>query len=301
MPRTARIKSEDSIYHIMIRSISELKLYKENSDKEKYLHLIQKYQCKFGFKIYAYCLMDNHGHLLIDANGGDISTIMHSINQCYAQYFNRKYKRHGHVFQDRFKSKIIKNDKYLITLSAYIHNNPKDIEGYSNCAEKYRYSTLGVYLGLKKDEFNIIDTKYILQMFSEELKSAKKLYKEFMNKCQNEEGEKDIEFAEKNTEYRSERIIGRRDYTPKDIVDFVIKYTKIDKRKIFIKYNRESTNSKALCAFLMRRFCDFSHKDICKMIGNITQARISSLCFKGMELILNEKNYNAILEEFLVV
>ena len=194
--------------------------------------------------------MDNHGHLLIDANGADISRIMHSINQCYEQYFNRKYKRHGHVFQDRY---------------------------------------------------NIVDAKYILQMFSSKLEKAKKLYKEFINKYEDEVTENDVEFTEKNTEYISERVILKRDAIPENIVAFVSTYTKIDKRKIFIKYNRESTNSKALCAFLMRRFCNFSHKDICKMIGNITQARISSLCFKGMELILNEKNYNAMLEEFLVV
>jgi len=300
MPRTARIKSEDSIYHIMIRSISELKLYKENSDKEKYLHLIQKYQCKFGFKIYAYCLMDNHGHLLIDANGGDISTIMHSINQCYAQYFNRKYKRHGHVFQDRFKSKIINDEKYLLALSAYIHNNPKDIEGYNNCVKKYEYSTLGIYLQLKKDRYHIVDAKYILQMFSSKLKKAKKLYEEFINKYKDEETEKDVEFTEKNTEYRSERLILKRDATPENIVTFVSRYTKIDKRKIFIKYNREATESKAVCAFLMRRFCNFSQKEICKTIGNITQGRIASLCASGFELIFSEDKYNTMLEEFLV-
>ncbi|MBF8982947.1 transposase [Lutibacter sp. B2] len=301
MPRTARIKSEDSMYHIMIRSISELKLYKENSDKEKYLYLIQKYQYKFGFKIYSYCLMDNHGHLLIDANGADVSRIMHSINQCYAQYFNRKYKRHGHVFQDRFKSKIINDDKYLLALSAYIHNNPKDIEEYNHCVEKYEYSTLGIYLQLKKDRYNIVDSKYILQMFSPKIEKAKKSYKEFINKYKDVVTEKDVEFIEKNTEYRSERVILKRDATPENIVDFVSRYTKIDKRKIFIKYNREATNSKALCAFLMRRFCDFSHKEICKTIGNITQGRIASLCFRGFELIFSEDKYNKMLEEFLVM
>ena len=195
--------------------------------------------------------MDNHGHLLIDANGGDISRIMHSINQCYAQYFNRKYKRHGHVFQDRFKSKIINDDKYLLALSAYRHNNPKDIERYNNCVEKYEYSTLGLYLQLKKDRYNIVDAKYILQMFSSKLEKAKKLYKEFINKYEDEVTENDVEFTEKNTEYISERVILKRDAIPENIVAFVSTYTKIDKRKIFIKYNREATNSKALCAFLM--------------------------------------------------
>lgn len=76
MPRGPRIKSPDSIYHIMIRSIEEVKLFKKESDKEFYFYLIRKYQKKYNFKVYAYCLMDNHGHLIIDANGGDISNVI---------------------------------------------------------------------------------------------------------------------------------------------------------------------------------------------------------------------------------
>ena len=118
MPRSARVKSFDSVFHIMVRSISDTPLYKCNSDKDKYLQLIKKYQDIHLFKVYSYCIMDTHAHMIIDTVGSDISKVMHSINQCYAQYFNRKYERHGHVFQDRFKSKIIYEDRYLITLSS---------------------------------------------------------------------------------------------------------------------------------------------------------------------------------------
>lgn len=65
------------------------------------------YQENYGFKVYGFCLMDNHAHFIIDVNGADISNIMHSINFKYAQVYNRKHKRHGHLFQDRFKSKIV--------------------------------------------------------------------------------------------------------------------------------------------------------------------------------------------------
>jgi REP element-mobilizing transposase RayT len=104
----------------MVRSISDVPLFRDDNDKDKYLLFIQKYQKKLGFKVYAYCLMTTHGHLIIDANGADISKVMHGINQCYAQYFNFRHKRHGHVFQDRFKSKVVDSEEYLFTLSAYI-------------------------------------------------------------------------------------------------------------------------------------------------------------------------------------
>lgn len=128
MPRIARIKSGTAIYHIMARSISEVKLFRSSDDKKKYMKLIKEYQKLYNFKIYAYCLMDNHLHLIIDANGADISKIMHCINFKYARYFNTVHKRHGHLFQDRFKSKIVLDNEYLIKLSAYIHNNPLDIK-----------------------------------------------------------------------------------------------------------------------------------------------------------------------------
>lgn len=69
MPRTARIKSEDSIHHIMIRGVGNIKLYKDNNDKDKCLETIRRYQVKFGFKVYTYCLMDTHWHIIIDSFG----------------------------------------------------------------------------------------------------------------------------------------------------------------------------------------------------------------------------------------
>ena len=117
----------------MCRSISEINLFKDDSDKRKYMALIKKYQRLFKFKVYGYCLMNNHVHLIIDANGSDISKVMHGINFSYAQYFNKRHKRHGHLFQDRFKSKIINNKRYLFAVSAYVHNNPTNIPEYNNC------------------------------------------------------------------------------------------------------------------------------------------------------------------------
>ena len=176
MPRTARLKYNDCTYHIMIKSVGDMLLFKENSDKDKLLQLINRYQNKFGFSVYAYCLMDNHGHILVNSNGSDISKIMHGINQSYAQYFNRKYKRTGHVFGDRFKSKIVKDDRYLLTLSAYIHNNAKDLKKWSKKPQNYPYSSLGVYLGVLKDEFQILDIKFILEIFNKTLSISSRSY-----------------------------------------------------------------------------------------------------------------------------
>ena len=123
MPRTARIKHPEAIFHIMAHSITEFDLFPSDEDKDCFLDLLQKFKEKHQGIVYGYCLMTNHYHILIDFNGYDISKFMKSLNQSYVRYINKKYKRKGHLLTERFHSKIIESDKYLMTVSAYIHNN----------------------------------------------------------------------------------------------------------------------------------------------------------------------------------
>ena len=161
MPRKSREKHNRAIYHIMCRSISEILLFRDNDDKFYYLSLLKKNTDKYKCSIYAYCLMDNHLHLHLDPKGYDISKFMHSINTAYVLYYNKKYKRHGHVLQERFQSRILDSDRYNLAVSAYIHNNPKNIEVYTGREEEYKYSSYGIYLGLRKDEHKLVDINFI--------------------------------------------------------------------------------------------------------------------------------------------
>jgi hypothetical protein len=78
------------------------------------------------------------------------------------EYYNAVHKRHGHLFQDRFKSKMVDDERYLIALSAYVHNNPTDIKGYEEYPERYEYSSLSIYLGLRRDPYELIDDAFIM-------------------------------------------------------------------------------------------------------------------------------------------
>ncbi|MDH7565318.1 MAG: transposase, partial [Clostridiales bacterium] len=138
MPRAARKKSGGSMYHVMSRSISEIDLFRCDEDKAYYLTLLKRYTEKYYCKIYAYCLMNSHVHLYINPCGFDISSFMLSLNTAYVTYYNRRYQRHGHLFQGRFASTIVDNDTYSLTLSAYIHNNAKDLPDYAGKEELYR-------------------------------------------------------------------------------------------------------------------------------------------------------------------
>lgn len=301
MPRIARIKNFNYIYHIMARSISDTPLFRENKDKDKYLTIIAKYQEKLKFKVYSYCLMTTHAHLILDCNGADISKIMHGINQSYAQYFNIKYKRHGHLFQDRFKSKVVSNQRYLLILSAYIHNNPTEIHNYRKSPEKFKYSTLALYLGYNVDSLGIVDTGFILELFNHDLKKARENYFLFVKSCNKAEKIAGIDYQFKNegSQYRSEREVLKRDHTPETILAFISRYTGVDKNSLHMKHRRSATEARALSVLLMRCYCDFNYRQICSVLGNLTLSRIASLCSIGINIVQSKTCYSDILDVFL--
>jgi len=125
MPREARVTMEKACYHIITRGNQKQTVFKEPADYQKYLLLLTRYKKRRGFKVYCFCLMPNHIHLIVDVDkSGDLNKIMHGLNLSYALYFNLKYGKVGHVWQDRFKSRVIVKDAYLLECIKYIESNP---------------------------------------------------------------------------------------------------------------------------------------------------------------------------------
>ena len=109
MPRQARLILDDVGYHIITRGNQKQSIFRDETDNKVYLKLISRYKEKYGFKIYGWCLMDNHVHMVIES--GLLGKAMHGINLSYAQYFRYKYKTVGHFWQDRYKSYAIQKDR----------------------------------------------------------------------------------------------------------------------------------------------------------------------------------------------
>jgi len=124
MPRKAREKSRESIYHIMCRSVSEFPLFREDEDKAYYLGLLKRYKEKYKCSIYAYSLMDNHLHLLIETPDPNLGVGVQCLHSAYAKRFNARHGTVGHLFQGRYGSNRIKDDVHLITTLRYIARNP---------------------------------------------------------------------------------------------------------------------------------------------------------------------------------
>ncbi len=146
MPRIARKNFETSFFHVIVQGVNKEYIFNKNEYIESYLSLLNKYKDEFQVEIIAYCIMNNHAHMLIFTERiSELSKFMHKINAIYAQYYNEEEKRVGHVFRDRFKSEPIISEEYLVRCIKYIHQNPVKAGITQNCGE-YRYSTYNQYL-----------------------------------------------------------------------------------------------------------------------------------------------------------
>ena len=138
MPRQARKKSSIGIYHIMLRGVNQQQIFEDQEDCDKFLQVLKDCKAISEFKIFAYCLMGNHIHILLQETKEPIELLMKRIATRFVYWYNIKYRRAGHLFQDRFKSEPIENDAYFLTVLRYIHQNPvkagicKNIAAYEN-------------------------------------------------------------------------------------------------------------------------------------------------------------------------
>ncbi len=123
MPRRAR-RSETDIYHVMLRGINKQPIFENDDDKSRYIDIIREYNKSKKFQVYGCCLMDNHVHLLIHEGEDVISTVIKRICSSYVYWYNKKYERVGHLYQERFKSECVEDNNYFINVLRYIHQNP---------------------------------------------------------------------------------------------------------------------------------------------------------------------------------
>lgn len=302
MPRAAREKAPECIYHIMCRSVSEFLLFRESEDKDYYLKLLKRYTNQYQCSIYGYCLMDNHLHLQLDPKGFDVSKFMHSTNTAYVRYYNKKYKRHGHVFQERFESRVLMTDEYNLVVSAYIHNNTKDMEGFSGREQLYQYSSYGIYLGIRKDELGLVDMSFIMGLFNETDKAVfARRYAEFAGH-QRETGisgrikEKLADGV--SNEYRDGRRIILREQKPSRLTAYISDKLLLPSRNsIILKSKRRVMEFRALCAYSMRTLCGLGYHEICSNMYNISISGCARLCSRGYALICENAAYAQMFDE----
>ena len=172
MARRPRLFAPGLLYHVIVRGNQRRKTFRCDEDYKDYLDRLEKYRAKFHVRIYAYCLMPNHVHLLVETGSTPLAKFMQGLQQSYTQHFNRSYRKVGHLFQGRYKAIICDRDKYLLTLVRYIHLNPVRAK-LATRPERYSHSGHNSYLtnGTPK----IVEVTPILKLLG-----GKKAYERFV-------------------------------------------------------------------------------------------------------------------------
>ncbi|MFH1062626.1 MAG: transposase [Candidatus Omnitrophota bacterium] len=280
MARPYRLQGEGILYHLTSRGDDRKKIFLSEFDFEKFLEYLKIAKEKFKFYLYAYCLMGNHYHLLIETTQPNLSRIMQNINSSYTLYYNKKRSKCGHVFQGRYKSIIVEADEYFKELSRYIHLNPVKAR-IVNSPEEYKWSSYRTYIN-KSDNNEIIDiaeAKRLLGMEMREyisfvkagmlekenlmekvyagfLLGGKEFIKEQLEEIANQTSEKD--FA-----YKRE-VFSQTD--PRDIINIVAKHFKQTPEEVKTSNKRPMT-AKKMAIYLIRKKTNLTNNQIGEMFN----------------------------------
>lgn len=181
MPRKTRIHYPAAIYHVMIRGNNKQLIFFDDDDRQSFCCKLESAIYQYDCKIHLFCLMDNHVHLVVEVSHIPVSKIMQSIMTGYAKYINHKQKMRGHLFEGRFKSALVQDEKYLMELCCYIHMNPIH-GGLTKSLDNYRWSSHGNYMG--RSSFAWVHTGLVLQTLERSFPNNKMPYHDYVTSRQ---------------------------------------------------------------------------------------------------------------------
>jgi putative transposase len=297
MARPLRILYPGAVYHITSRGNERKAVFRSIRDREKFLEYLESAVDKYQALIHAYCLMDNHYHLLLETPSGNLPRIMRHINGAYTTYFNVKRDRAGHLFQGRYKAILVEKDEYAKELSRYIHLNPvraKMVEA----PEEYVWSSYQSYIGIKKTP-KWLFRDFILGYFGKKSSVAQIGYRGFVESLINKEYQSPISEMVNSTILGSAAFIGF-------VKDNFLKGTKPDKNipalstladtvkidDIFDAVAAEFGKERAICRsvklYLSQRLTDEKLKDIGGRFG-IGESGVSQACRRVKAKMKNDK------------
>ena len=281
MARPYRLEAEGCLYHITNRDNDRRNIFSKKEDYSRFLHYLSRTKERYNFYLYAYVLMSNHYHLLLETPDANLSKIMHYLNSSYTTFFNIKNKRSGHLFQGRYKSLVVEKDAYLLELTRYIHLNPVRAKMVEQ-PENYPWSSYHEYITNKRKNVGLID-KGKLKAYMD---ITPKDYRQFVtNKLGKEEslfenvyggmilgGVKFIKetLAELKGQVESVDVSNRRELQIgpgiDEIVEAVAQDYKLDKEAIYRK-SRKLSKKRQIALYLVKRLTRKTNIEIGKSFG----------------------------------
>lgn len=182
MPRKARIDAAGALHHVIVRGIERKKLFRCDYDRKNFINRLGELVSKSQTDCFAWALIPNHAHLLLRTGLIPISVLMSRLLTGYAVWFNKKYRRHGQLFQNRYKSILCQEEPYLQELVRYIHLNPLRAGLVDDMKTLDKYPWCGHSVLMNKTKQTWQKTGYIYNLFSDNIGSARKRYRVFIEK-----------------------------------------------------------------------------------------------------------------------
>lgn len=315
MARALRIEYEGAVYHVTARGNERRKIFFNKKDYEKFKEYLTEAKEKYQFQQYAYVLMTNHYHLIIETPEQNLSKIMHYLNGTYTTYTNIKRKRNGYLFQGRYKAIVVDKDSYLLELSRYLHLNPIR----ANMAEKpegYPYSSYKSYISGTAE--SIVNTNVVLEMLTKSTKKSRERYRTFVEDGMGEERESPLKkvyggiilggesFIRKVlSRIKSERLeqeeVSHRKALQatsgrEEIVAAICGHYGITWEEI--KGSKRNEARKA-CIYLLKKYTGASNREIGEQFGKMTYSAVAKTCQSFAQQMERDKGLSERIKEIL--
>jgi len=182
MPRKSRIDAPGALHHIIARGLDRQRIFEDDADRHNFLSRLGKIVKETDTRCYAWALIPNHFHLLLKTGRAPIANVMLRLLTGYAVTYNRRHRRHGHLFQNRYKSILCQEDAYFMELVRYLHLNPlrARIVKSIKALDGYPFSGHSAIMGKCKNKWQDVDS--ILQLYADKVPAARRGYRGFVEK-----------------------------------------------------------------------------------------------------------------------
>ena len=300
MARKPRIHFPTALYHVIARGNRRQAIFLDKKDFKTYLSFLAEYKRKFSFHLYAYALMKNHLHLLMAVEEIPLSKIMQILQFRFTRYFNKRYRKIGHLFQGRYKAILCDQDPYLLELVRYIHLNPVRCRVVGD-PDQYLWTGHLSYMGMGKDE--LLDKEFVLRQFGRGRNQARRRYRQFVLDAL------PLGHQKKYYEVKDQRYLGEDDFIDQierrktsaerllfeipleDIAKEVINHMAISRDRMYsLSRDRIGAYGRGIVGYLARKLTGALVKDIARHFGRepmtMSEAvmKVETLVEKDVEL-----------------
>ena len=310
MARPVRIEYPGAVYHVITRGNNRQLIFRDDHDRTTYLEKLSSYCEDKGVELLCYCLLTNHVHLLLETPKGNLAKFMQPFQTSYTVYFNRRHRRTGHVFEQRYKAFLVDKDNYLLQVSRYIHLNPVGAKMVAR-PQNYRWSSYRVYVGKDKGMAGL-NRRSILGQFGGGGKGSVSEYRRFVEGGM-ERGERWAELpiikqafiGDEDFLRQARRKIKRdqaieRGYRLSEIVPVICRVVGVERDQLRRSTRQEAVQvGREMLIYLARRYGEASLREMTEFLGVKEMSTVSHGFRRAERKLKEDKTFSRQMDDVL--